>query len=150
MNAPTALNFTHVPAPVFTLGTALRWLGHDCRNRCCSATIGDLDASVWFILRGSHFPTSPSGTLVLVNPMETGKSLARVRRLIYEVNKCTWDEAIHVLHRRTSEDGSVLVGSAGTEFIAARPRSLVARQTRGSSTAGQNEVPGSFLRTLQR
>lgn len=38
MNAPTALNPTHVAASVFTLGSALRWLGHDCphasgRNR---------------------------------------------------------------------------------------------------------------------
>jgi hypothetical protein len=30
MNAPTALNPTHVPASVFTLGSALRWLGRDC------------------------------------------------------------------------------------------------------------------------
>jgi hypothetical protein len=72
MNAPTALNPTHVPAPVFTLGSALRWLGYDCPDRCCSEKIGDLDASAWFMLRGSHFPTSPPGTLVLVNPTETG------------------------------------------------------------------------------
>jgi hypothetical protein len=46
MNAPTALNPTHVPAPVFTLGSALRWPGHDCPDRCCSETIGDLDAHI--------------------------------------------------------------------------------------------------------
>jgi hypothetical protein len=72
MNAPTALNPTHVPAPEFTLGSALRWLGYDCPDRCCSEKIGDLDASAWFMLRGSHFPTSPPGMLVLVNPTETG------------------------------------------------------------------------------
>lgn len=30
MNAPTALNPTDVPASMFHLGSALRWLGHDC------------------------------------------------------------------------------------------------------------------------
>jgi deazaflavin-dependent oxidoreductase (nitroreductase family) len=51
------------------------------------------------------------------------------------------------LHRRTFDDGSVLVGSARTEFTAASRRSFVAGQTRGSSNAGQNDVFGSSSRT---
>lgn len=30
MNAPTTRDPTHVPASVFTLGSALAWRGHDC------------------------------------------------------------------------------------------------------------------------
>jgi len=45
MNAPTALNPARVPATVFTLGSALRRLGHDSPGSC-SETIGDLDAHI--------------------------------------------------------------------------------------------------------
>lgn len=80
MNAPPALNATDFPSPVFTLGSALRWLGHDCPDHC-SETVDDLTASVWFLRRGRHFVGQSPETLVLLDPTDAGKALARIRRM---------------------------------------------------------------------
>jgi hypothetical protein len=53
-------------APVFTLGCALRWLGHDCPDHHCCEPIDVLNASVGSIPR------------VLVDPTETGTPGARI------------------------------------------------------------------------
>jgi hypothetical protein len=96
----TASPATSAPAPlltpVFTLGSALRWLGHECPDRRCSEPIDTLTASVWFIQRGERFRTSPLETLVLVDPAETGIALSNVRRMIDQVHWCTRGDAIRV------------------------------------------------------
>jgi hypothetical protein len=87
------------PPPVFTLGSALRWLGHNCPHHCCSEPIDTLDASVWFLRRGQQFPTFPLQTLVLVDPPTTGNPLAGIHQMIYQVDCCTRGDAIQVRHR---------------------------------------------------
>jgi hypothetical protein len=113
MNTLSTLDPTHPAAPAFTLGSALRWLGHDCTNHCSDAIDG-LTASVWFLRRGPHLLVLPLETLVLLDPTDTGKALAHVRRMIYEVDCCTRDEAIHVRCRREGENGPVLAGAWGS------------------------------------
>ncbi len=113
MNILTALDPIHLPTPVFTLASALHWLGHDCPDHC-PGTIGGLTASVWFLRRGPQFLASPPETLILLDPTETGKALADVRRAIYRVDSCTRGESIHVRHRRDSEHGPVLAGAWGS------------------------------------
>jgi hypothetical protein len=90
-------------APVFTLGSALRWLGHHCPDHRCSQPIDALPASMWFLRRGHpYFPTYPLETLLVVDPTQTGQPLARVHRFIDEVNRCTRSETIRVRQRRSS------------------------------------------------
>jgi hypothetical protein len=76
-------------APVFTLGSALRWLGHDCPARRCSQPIEALPAAMWFVRRGHLLPAYPLEALLVVDLTETGEPLARIHRLIDEVNRCT-------------------------------------------------------------
>ena len=113
MNSLTALDPTYRPAPAFTLGSALLWLGHDCPDHC-SQMIDGLTASVWFLRRGPHFLVRLPETLVLLDPTDTGKALAHIRRMIYGVDCCTRRGAIHVRHRRTGEYGPVLAGAWGS------------------------------------
>ena len=107
MNASTATpSFAAPPKPtappktLFTLGTALRWLGHDCPDHRCCEPIAAVPASVWFIRRGPLFGSSPMETLVLLDPTNTGE---RIDEIIYEVDCCTRGEAIHVRQRHHSE-----------------------------------------------
>src|ERR1700730_4880342 len=66
---------THTPtvpaAPVFTLGSALRWLGHDCPARHCSQPIEALPAAMWFVRRGHLLPAYPLEALLVVDLTET-------------------------------------------------------------------------------
>jgi hypothetical protein len=128
MNAPPTLRPIVLPSPVFTLGSALRWLGHDCPDHQCWEPVGTLTASVWFLRRGPHFPTYP---LILLDPTEIGKLLARTRPLIDEVDRCTRGDAIQVRHRRGSDNGwmPVLQGVS--------PTHATARQYTGSQRADQ-------------
>jgi hypothetical protein len=110
--APISLTAPAPPAPVFTLSSALRWLGHDCpEHRCCEA-IATLNASVWFIRRGPQFRPSPMETLVLLDLTETGEPPAHIDRIIHEVNCCTRGEAIHVRQRHSSENRHGLIALA--------------------------------------
>jgi hypothetical protein len=113
MNTPPVPNATHPPAPWFTLGSALRWLGHDCPDHC-SETVDGLTASVWFLRRGRHFLGQPPEALVLLDPTDTGRALGHIRRMIYRVDCCTRSQAIHVRHRRAGEHGPVLSGAWGS------------------------------------
>jgi hypothetical protein len=86
--------------PVFTLGSALRWLGHDCPDHCCCwAPIDTLKASVWFLRRGPQCRLLPPQTRVLVDAIEIGDAAASIRRLIFEINGCTRRDAIEVRYR---------------------------------------------------
>jgi hypothetical protein len=95
-----------LPSPVFTLGSALRWLGHECRDlHYCWEPVRTLTASVWFLRRGPHFSIYSLETLILLDPTEVGKPLACTRRLIDEVGRCSRGDAIQVRHRRGSDNG---------------------------------------------
>jgi hypothetical protein len=110
--APSSLTALAPPASVFTLSSALRWLGHDCpEHRCCEA-IAALNASVWFIRRGPQFRPSPMETLVLLDLTETGEPAAHIDRIIHEVNCCTRGQAIHVRQRHSSENRHGLIALA--------------------------------------
>jgi hypothetical protein len=126
MNAsPTTHSPTVPTAPIFTLGSALRWLGHDCPDRRCSQPIDALPASMWFLRHGHpYFPTYPLETVLVVDLTETGEPLARIHRLIDEVNRCTRGETIRVRHGHTALGG--------------QPRA-----TRMPNLSGQNRQPGS-------
>jgi hypothetical protein len=112
LNASPATQLTTVPTgPVSTLGAALRWLGHDCPDRRCSQPIDALPASMWFLRHGHpYFPTYPLETLLVGDPTETGQPLARIHRLIDEVNRCTRGETIRVRQRHCSDNRHDLIG----------------------------------------
>lgn len=94
--APLTPSTAVFPAPIFTVGSALRWLGHDCPARRCSEGIDALDASVWFVRHGQRFLTSSPETLVLVDPAVTGAALADLHRVIDAVDGCTRSDGIRV------------------------------------------------------
>ncbi len=107
MNVSPVIHLSTVPtAPIFTLGSALRWLGHDCRDRRCSQPIDALPVSLWFLRRGHPLPTYPLQAVLVVDLTETDGPPARVRRLIDKVNRCTRGETIRV--RAVSRLGPVL------------------------------------------
>jgi hypothetical protein len=113
MNAPcVSLLPSAPPAPVFTLGSALRWLGHDCPDCLGCEPIAGLNASVWFIRRGPAFRPSPLETLVLLDLPEIRESLERIDWIIHEVNCCTRGEAIHVRQRYNSENRDGVIALA--------------------------------------
>ncbi|WP_424752773.1 hypothetical protein [Mycobacterium sp.] len=96
-------------APVFTLGSALRWLGHDCPDRRCSQPIDASPTSMWFLRRGHPLPTYPLQAVLVVDLAETGEPLARTHRLIDEVDRCTRGETIRVRRRHSSGNGLELI-----------------------------------------
>jgi hypothetical protein len=113
MNAVLApVSLAAPPKPLFTLGTALRWLGHDRPDHRCCELIAAVPASVWFIRRGPLFGSAPMETLVLLDLTETGEPLARIDEIIHEVDCCTRVEAIHVRQRHSSESRHDLIALA--------------------------------------
>lgn len=84
MNAPPVLNPAPRRAPVCTLGSALRWLGHDGTDRHCLDPTDFLIAPIWFIPRGQHtantFSRHPVGKGVLGLLLSHAESL-RLRDL---------------------------------------------------------------------
>jgi len=123
MNAPPTVRPVVLTSPVFTLGSALRWLGHDCPDHhYCWEPVGTLTAFVWFLRRGPRFAAYPLETLILLDPTEIGKLLARTRPLIDEVDRCTRGDAIQVRHRRGSDNRwmPVLQGVSPTHATARR------------------------------
>ncbi|MCP9271661.1 hypothetical protein [Mycolicibacterium arenosum] len=95
MNAPPAQLSVARRSSIFTLGSALRWLGHECVEPHCSEPFDDMAASIWFLRRGAEFGAPPD-TLILVDTRSASFSSAGVRRVLYQVNCCTLDEAIVV------------------------------------------------------
>jgi hypothetical protein len=78
MDVSPAIHLSTVPtAPTFTLGSALRWLGHDCPDRRCSQPIDALPVSLWFLRRGHPLPTYPLQAVLVVDLTETGGPPAR-------------------------------------------------------------------------
>ncbi len=99
MNAPPDLLAPNGRlAPVFTLGSALRWLGHDCSHCLGCGPIDALAASVWFLQRGPQFRPSLAEPLILI---ETGEFRARIAQITFEVACCSRGEGIRV-HARPS------------------------------------------------
>jgi hypothetical protein len=152
--SPAPQSPTAPTTPVFVLGSALRWLGHDWPDRRCSQSIDALTASVWFIRRrGQHFPKYPSETLLVVDLIETGEPLARIHWMIDEVNRCTRGDAIRARQRRSSDNGHDLIaltctsdaGSRLTDPLATvETTSLIARAGR---CAGQRPTADSAATT---
>ncbi|MEO6793732.1 MAG: hypothetical protein ABI253_06015 [Mycobacterium sp.] len=104
MNVPSyPLELNARLAPVFTLGSALRWLGHDCSQCLGCGPIDGLAASVWFIRRGSQFLPSLLEPLVVVDLTETGEFLTPIAQIIREVNCCTCSDGIQVYARLSHE-----------------------------------------------
>lgn len=100
VNVPAPPSPTPLRAPNFTVGSALRWPGHDCLgDLCCFAPIDTLRASVWFLRRGPQSRTFPLRTRVLVEASRIDDGAASIRRLIYQVNGCTARDAIEVRYQ---------------------------------------------------
>lgn len=96
---------TPLRAPVFTLGSALRWLGHDCPDgRCFCAPIDTLRASVWFLRHGPQCRPFPAETRVLIDAIDIGDTVTAIRRMIYQVNGCTHRDAIEVRYQPRCAD----------------------------------------------
>src|SRR5689334_18684128 len=105
MDPPLAACQHYMPAPEFTLATALRWLGHHCAQHC-SSRLSDLPAVIWFVRRRSH--ARSRGTILVVDPTTSREPVARTHRLIRDINRCTRGEDIQVLGRRTADIGMAL------------------------------------------
>ena len=99
MNVPVAIRPHRVPAPAFTVASALRWLGHECPSRC-AAWAGDLHATVWFIRRRETVWPTPHGTLVIVDLTGSREPVAHIRRRIRDIAACTRADGILVRERR--------------------------------------------------
>src|ERR1700675_4139320 len=141
--APSSLTAPASPAPVFTLCSALRWLGHDCPEHRCCEPIAALSASVWFIRRAPQFRPSPMETLVLLDLTETGETPAHIDRIIHEVNCCTRGEAIHVRQRHSSENRHGLIALAWRSHPANRypnPRSTVEPTTQNGGELTEDDI----------
>jgi hypothetical protein len=136
------------PTPVFTLGSALRWLGHDCPEHRCCEPIAALDASVWFIRRGPQFRPSPVETLVLLDLTETDEPPAHIDQIIHEVNCCTHGEAIHVRQRHSSENQEGLIALAWRSHPARRFRDP--RPTVEATTQDGGELTEDDIRDLRQ
>lgn len=108
MITPLPPGATRRPAPVFTLGPALLWFGHDSPGM-----IGGLTASVCFLRGGRRLLGQPPEALVPLDPSDTGNALARTRRMIFGVDCGTRGHAIHLRHRRQGEHGPVLAVPRG-------------------------------------
>jgi hypothetical protein len=146
--APSSLTAPAPPTPVFTLRSALRWLGHDCPEHRCCEPIAALTASVWFIRRGPQFRPSPMETLVLLDLTETDEPPAHIDRIIHEVNCCTRGVAIHVRQRHSSENRDGLIALAWRSHAARRfpdPRPTVE-----ATTVDRGELTEDDIRDLRR
>ena len=97
------------PEPVFTLGSALLWLGHDCLARCCSGPIEAMTASVWFLRRAGQL-IYPLTTVVLVETAAFNGSFGKLRDVISSVNRCAGADSISVRPR----DGGLPLGWCGS------------------------------------
>jgi hypothetical protein len=78
---------------------------------------------MWFLRRGDPLPTYPLQALLVVDLTETGERLARIHRLIDEVNRYTRSETIRARHGHTAFGG--------------QPRA-----TRVPNLSGHNRQPG--------
>jgi hypothetical protein len=130
MNNPVATRPHPVPAPAFTLASALCWLGHECPSRC-AARAGDLNATVWFIRRRETVWPTPHGTLVVVDLTDSREPVAHIRRRVRDIAACTRADGILVRERRTDDNGGALAtvirpawrrGPQAMDQPAARPR----------------------------
>jgi hypothetical protein len=89
-----------VPPPLFTLRSALRWLGYDDQSRHCPQPIDVLPTSVWFLRRqGQQVPNFPLETLVIVEHTDTGAPAALIRQMVEDINRCIGHDLI-VLSRQ--------------------------------------------------
>ncbi len=122
-------------APVFTLGSALRWLGHDCR---CSRPIDALPAYMWFLRRGHLLPTYPLQAVLVVDPAETREPLARIRRLIDEVNRCTRGGTIRVHRRHSSDNGHAPIALQMNQTLVWCPAGVRGQNVGRFETAARN------------
>jgi hypothetical protein len=106
LNAPPVVVVPHrTLRPAFTLASALRWLGHECVQRC-SSSLDDLPATIWFPHPRNVGTTR--GAIVLVDPTDRRASVARLPRLISDINFCTRTERIHVRGRRMADIGNAV------------------------------------------
>jgi hypothetical protein len=64
---------------------------------------------MWLAPRGHLFPAYPLEALLVVDLTETREPLARIHRLIDEVNRCTRGETIRVRPRCSSDNGHDLI-----------------------------------------
>lgn len=87
------------PAPLFTLGSALGWLGHQCAQSC-STSIANFNADIWFTRLSQRplWPT-PQGTVVVVDEPVGSADDAEVAALVSAVDACTRADGIRVRRR---------------------------------------------------
>lgn len=109
MTSPLKLGVApHPPLPaMFTLASALGSRGHQCARKC-SSSLGDLPAAIWFLRRRYPPRLGAATTVVVVDLTDSGDTVARIRRLIRDINICTRGDSIYVLGRRMANIGNAL------------------------------------------
>lgn len=112
----TSRSPSHAPQPpsLFSLGSALRWLGHDCPDPHCWSLADTAPAAVWFLRHGSLFRT-PLDTMILVDFDDVSLTAAQCDQLLERVNGCVDTDAI------TVRDNSTRASLHPTELRALRP-----------------------------
>lgn len=99
---PEVLAANDVPGPVFTLGSALRWLGHDCPSpHRCSRSLHAAPASIWFLLPPPYASSSsswPLGVRVLIEGLDDPAAA------FDEIAWCAGRDGIEVGHRPRAGD----------------------------------------------
>jgi len=95
-----------VPAPVFRLGPALAWLGHNCPARCAEPIEG-LAASAWFVRPKPVRRAGLRGKIV-VEVAGGPEAAARIRDAINTVSDCAAADGIQVYGRRRNRGSRAL------------------------------------------
>lgn len=141
MNAPPAVVPHRILGPAFTLASALRWLGHECVQRC-SSSLDDLPATIWF--PHPRNVGTPRGVIVLVDPTDRLESVAQLPRLIRDINFCTRTERIHVRGRQMADIGNaVRLAARETAPLGRGHLQLVVQEPRTDDWANDGPDPVS-------
>jgi hypothetical protein len=114
--------------PLFTLGSALRWLGYDDQCRHCPQPIDALPASVWFLRRGGQqLPHFPLETLLIVEHTDTAAPAPFIRAMLEDINRCTGHDLIVLSHQcdigsRFHDPVTLLAGAPSATSVLAGAR----------------------------
>ena len=95
-------------ASVFTVATALAWLGHDCDGLCPAAAICS-PADLWFVPHPSPRHPTRHRSLIVVDVGDDPARAADIRALLREVNRCIGRSHIHVRERVPADQQHALM-----------------------------------------
>jgi hypothetical protein len=135
-------------ASVFTVATALAWLGHDCDGLCPALAICS-PAELWFVPHPSSRHPSRQQSLIVVDVGDDSARAAEVRALLCEVNRCIGRRDIQVRERVPTVQSGAVVTRPSIEAIpdaALYLRRIDQPSNQGSSRPNQPEPTSAPFR----